>query len=81
MSGGRRSYDGPPLDGTVQHISERPYGGGGETVEATPDADGEVTTEDVPLSGDDPHEGRREVVRQRVDGDGQTTWDDWGWSA
>ncbi len=65
----RREYDGPPLDGTYQHISERPYDDpDGETVAATDDPDGEVTTEAVPELVDGPDEP------------GQSTLDDWGWS-
>lgn len=70
----RRSYNGKPLDGTVQWISERPAAlgdGDGETVDATPDDDGEVSVEGVD-----------EVVGdERPDTTGQTRLDDWGWSA
>lgn len=71
MSG--RSYDGTPIDGTVQHLSEAPYWQGeGETVEVIDDAPvGEETVEDVPdLSGNP----------ETPDVDSQTTLDDWRWS-
>jgi hypothetical protein len=79
-----RSYEGEPLDGTYQHITERPVQSTaddsdddpeetvapGETVYATdPEPEGEVTTENVPMPGD------------RPDVDGQSTLEDWGWSA
>jgi len=71
-----RRYEGDPLDGTVQYISEAPHWqGDGETVDVVDDRDdqGEVATENVPL----PNGGR-----DRPDVDGQTTLDDWaGWSA
>lgn len=65
-----RSYDGPPVDGTVQHISEAPHWqGDGETVAVVDDREvGEETVENVPEP--DP----------RPDGEGQTTLDEWGWS-
>lgn len=70
MSGA--NYDGPPLDGTVQYISEAPHWqGDGETVDVVDDeAAGEATVEDVPV----PDAGDR-----RPEVDGQTTLDDWGW--
>lgn len=68
-----RSYQGPALDGTTQHITERPYGDDDgeavDVVDADQDADGDETVEDVPIPGD------------RPDVDGQSTWADWGWSA
>ncbi|MBX0350366.1 hypothetical protein [Haloarcula pellucida] len=68
-----RAYEGDPLDGTYQHISESPvWGPDGETVDATPDPDGEETVENVPVP---------EADVERPDADGQTTLDDWGWSA
>lgn len=70
---GRRKYDGPALDGTFQHISERPAALGdddGETVDATPEDDGEVSVEGVHEVVDD----------DRPDTTGQTRLDDWGWS-
>jgi len=70
-----RRYEGEPLDGTVQYISEAPHWqGDGETVDATDgDPNGTVEAENVPV----PDSGR-----DRPDVDGQTTLDDWaGWSA
>lgn len=78
-----RSYEGPELDGTYQHIAERPVQSTdddqeddaddvepGETVYATdPEPDGEQTTENVPMPGD------------RPDVEGQSTFEDWRWSA
>lgn len=70
---GRSEYDGDPLDGTVQWISERPAALGdddGETVDTTPEDDGEVSVEGV-----------NEVLNDdRPDTTGQTRLDDWGWS-
>ncbi|QLD84638.1 hypothetical protein HWV23_02835 [Natronomonas halophila] len=69
------SYDGPALDGTVQHLSEAPYWqGDGETVDVVDDrvdGAGEERTENVPV----PDGG------EKPDVDGQTTLEDWGWSA
>lgn len=74
MSGA--SYDGDPLDGTVQYITERPeLDDTGETVDVVDDrldAEGEATVENVPV----PDGGS-----DRPDTDGQTTLDEWGWSA
>lgn len=68
----REEPDGRPgIDASYQHFSERPFGGPGETVDATPDAEGEITTEGVPVPSDS---------EDRPDGEGQTTFDDWGWS-
>jgi len=66
-----RSYEGPALDKTGQHISEAPYWqDDGETVDVVDDrldADGETRVEDVPVpDGCD-----------RPDTTGQTTLDDW----
>jgi len=71
MSG--RSYEGDPIDGTYQPISEAPYWQGeGETVDVVDDTElGEEQTENVPI----PDGGTPEDV------DGQTTLEDWGWSA
>jgi hypothetical protein len=67
-----RSYEGPALDATGQHISEAPYWqDDGETVDVVDDrldADGETRVEDVPVP-----DGRE----RRPDATGQTTWDDW----
>jgi hypothetical protein len=69
------SYEGPPLDGTVQHLSEAPHWqGDGETVGVVDDEPvGEETTEDVPVPA---------VPPEVPDVDGQSTWEDWeeGWS-
>ena len=74
MSGA--SYDGDPLDGTVQYITERPeLDNRGETVDVVDDrldADGEESVTNVPVPSNGP---------ERPDTDGQTTLDDWGWSA
>ncbi|WP_459191845.1 hypothetical protein [Halosimplex sp. J119] len=69
-----RSYDGDPLDGTVQYITEAPaWQGDGETVDVVDDTElGEERTENVPI----PDGGERSE-----DADGQTTLDEWGWSA
>ncbi|MFC7134361.1 MULTISPECIES: hypothetical protein [Salinibaculum] len=77
-----RTYEGQPLDGTYQHITERPVQSpddqeddaddveAGETVYATdPEPDGEQTVENVPMPGD------------RPDVEGQSTFEDWRWSA
>jgi hypothetical protein len=71
MSG--RSYEGPALDGTVQHLSEAPHWqGDGETVDVPGDTDdGEVTTENVPAPAPESEPDRPDDV------DGQTTLDDW----
>ncbi|GGK74667.1 hypothetical protein [Haloarcula sebkhae] len=72
---GRASYDGPALDATGQHITERPeLDDSGETVDVVDDrldADGEERVENVPHPNDGP---------ERPDTDGQTTLDDWRWS-
>lgn len=68
MSG--RSYSGPAVDGTVQHLSEAPHWqGDGETVDVTPDEPGQITTEGVP---------EMDAEVERPDVDGQSTWADWG---
>lgn len=68
-----RSYEGPALDATGQHISEAPYWqDDGETVDVVDDrldADGETRVEDVPVP-----DGRG----RRPDTTGQTTLDEWG---
>lgn len=66
-----RSYDGPPVDGTVQHLSEAPHWQGeGETVDVVDDEPtGEETVEGVPAFDDGPDEP------------GQSRLDDWRWSA
>ncbi len=74
MSG--RSYEGAPLDGTVQYITERPEleKQAEDVVYATdPEDIGEERTEGVPEIGDD-----QDVERPAVDG--QTSFEDWGWS-
>ena len=67
-----RPYDGDPVDGTVQYITEAPHWqDDGETVDVVDDrldADGETRVEDVP----DP-DGRE----RRPDTTGQTKLDDW----
>ncbi|MEA5387104.1 hypothetical protein VB779_08585 [Haloarculaceae archaeon H-GB11] len=70
-----RSYRGPAVDGTVQHIGEAPYWqNNGETVDVVDDADvGEERTEGVPVPG--------EITEAPEDADGQTTLDEWRWSA
>ena len=71
----RRSYDGPALDGTYQHISERPALDQDGTVYATdPEPVGEERTEDVPVPDLDSD-------TEQSDRDTQTTFEDWGWSA
>lgn len=70
MSG--RHYEGPPLDATYQHISERPFGDDdGETVYATEEETGAEVTENVPTptATDTP---------APVDDTGQTAITDWG---
>jgi hypothetical protein len=72
-----RSYEGPPLDGSVQYLAEAPYwrSDGGETVDVVDDEEtGEVSAENVPQPPQTPDERRPDV-------DGQTTFDDWEWSA
>ena len=72
-----RSYDGPPLDGTVQHISDAPAwrSDDGETVNVVDDEEtGEISAENVPQPPQTPDE-------RRPDADGQTTLDDFRWSA
>lgn len=68
-----RSYEGPPVDGTVQYLGDAPHWqGDGETVAVVDDeTSGETTVEDVPS----PETDRPDDV------DGQSTLDDWGWSA
>jgi len=67
----RRTYNGPALDGTVQHISEAPHWtDDGETVDVVDDeldSVGEESVEDVPAL----------ESYDRPDTTGQTTWDDW----
>jgi len=70
----QRSYSGPALDATVQHLGDAPYWqADGETVDVIDDREdpGEDTTENVPV----PDSGRPEGA------EGQTTLADWGWSA
>lgn len=71
------SYDGPALDGTVQHISEASYWqNDGETVDVIDDeAVGEETTEGVPVP--EKPESKPEIVVERPDVRGQSTFDDW----
>jgi len=68
------SYEGGPLDGTVQYIGEAPHWqGDGETVDVVDDEPtGEETAENVPV----PDGGT-----ERPDVDGQSTWGDWEGSA
>lgn len=71
MSGVKRAYDGPTLDATYQHISERPaaIGRDGETVYATEaEPVGKERTENVPVP----------EPRPSSDREGQTTFSDWG---
>jgi hypothetical protein len=67
-----RSYDGPAVDATGQHISEAPYWqDDGETVDVVDDrldASGETRVEDVPVP-----DGRD----RRPDTTGQTTLGDY----
>ena len=52
----RRDYEGDPLDGTVQYITERPEleEEADEVEYATdPEPEGESTAENVPMPGDD----------------------------
>jgi hypothetical protein len=77
----KNAYDGPDsgIDLTGQHITESPvWGGEGETVDVTPDADGEISTVGEPESdaGDD----QVDVVEPPAV-DGQSTWADWEGSA
>jgi hypothetical protein len=71
-----RSYDGPAIDGTVQHISEAPHWqDDGETVDVVDDrldAGGGTRVEDVPEL-----DGRRQGPNQT----GQTKITEWGGSA
>jgi hypothetical protein len=51
----RRAYDGDPLDGTAQYITERPEleEEADEVAYATdPEPEGESTAENVPMPGD-----------------------------
>lgn len=51
----RRAYDGDPLDGTAQYITERPeLEEEAESVEyaTDPEPNGESTAENVPMPGD-----------------------------
>lgn len=72
-----RSYEGDPLDGTVQYITERPeldenddaLEGEDELVYATePEPEGQETTENVPVPT---------VRPEPVDEEGQTSLEDW----
>lgn len=74
---GKRSYEGPALDGTVQYITERPeldedddaLEGEDKLVYATePEPEGRETTENVPIPTSPP---------KPVDEDGQTSLEDW----
>lgn len=70
----KRSYSGPAIDGTYQHISDRPeLDEQAETVEyaTDPEPEGEETVENLPDLSEE---------REIPDVDGQTSWDDWGWS-
>lgn len=65
-----RSFEGEPIDGTVQHLGEASYwqDKDGETVAVADDApDGEATVENVPVPARGPDEP------------GQSTLDDWRW--
>lgn len=83
----QRSYSGPALDATYQHITERPVkrtdGGDDEDMAALegedelvyatdPQEPGEERTEGVPLPIEPP---------EPVDEDGQTRLEDWDWRA
>jgi hypothetical protein len=66
-----REVRGVEIDATMQPISEAPYWqGDGETVDATGEPEGTVTTENVPDLG-----------AERPDVEGQSTWADWEGSA
>ncbi|QLG63100.1 hypothetical protein [Halorarum salinum] len=69
----KRSYSGPALDATYQHISERPaaVGRDGETVYAIPEPEGQERTENVPMPEPEPD-------GPASDRAGQTTISDWG---
>lgn len=77
MVGQEGNYEGDPLDGTYQHITERPAADkqdtsddddDGETVYVTAaEPEGEQTVENVPIPGD----------IERPDTEGQTSWEDW----
>lgn len=41
----KRNFDGDPLDLSWQDLKDRPYKGRGETVDATPEDSGRITTE------------------------------------
>ncbi|QHS17911.1 hypothetical protein GWK26_12555 [haloarchaeon 3A1-DGR] len=65
-----RSYSGTPLDGSYQHISERPFGGPGETIDVVDsDSPGEEKTIGEPQIGSLQEDGDGQ------DRDGQTTLD------
>lgn len=70
-----RSYDGDPVDATVQYIGEAPHWDDdrdvldGEVVDATGEPEGELRAEGVPDVGS----------VQEPDEPGQSTLDDWGW--
>jgi len=67
-----RSYEGPPVDGTLPFIAADDDG---ETVDVVDDEEtGEISAENVPQPPQTPDE-------RRPDADGQTTLDDWEWSA
>ncbi|MFB6297272.1 MAG: hypothetical protein ABEH56_01995 [Salinirussus sp.] len=71
------SYEGPALDGTVQHLSEAPYWQGeGETIAASDDdqENGDISAENVPTPPADADDRRPDVK-------GQSTLEDWRWSA
>lgn len=68
----KRTYEGKPLDGTEQYISEAPYwqDEDSETVYVTPpEPQGEERTENVPVPDEQPDPPERT---------GQTTLADWG---
>jgi hypothetical protein len=68
-----RRYQGPALDGTVQHLSEAPHWqGDGETVDVVDDRDdpGDDRVENVPTPA---------AAVEPPERDGQSTWDDWDW--
>ncbi|AGB39774.1 hypothetical protein [Natronococcus occultus] len=73
----RRDYQGPDLDATYQHISERPEldrldEDAEDVVYATEAEQGEETTENVPIPGEDDEDQQRPLVP------GQTTLTEWG---
>ena len=88
----QRSYDGPALDGTYQHISERPV----QSAPADDDEDDQDDADDDLEDGETeagevvyatPPEPAGEQTTENVPMpgdrpvDGQSTLDDWRWSA